>query len=373
MYRQIEKGSSLFSEDYLNWIIEKANGALNKTPMSITDAVSNQSPGNEHDFYSNGDYWWPNPDAEDGLPYIRRDGESNPDNFFSHRKILRCMRTNVAHLTAGYLLTGNELFAKKAVDFLTTFFLEKTTRMNPHLRYAQAIPGVCTGRGTGIIDTLHLVDIPMAIRILHSSSALSNEILVALKQWFKDYLNWMNTHHYGLDERKATNNHSVCWYVQAASFATLVEDQEMLRFCREQYKLNLIPNQMAADGSFPRELTRTKPYSYSIFVLDNMVTLTHLLTRPKENLWEFQLEDGRGIQKGLAFLFPYLQDKSKWPYPDDVEHFDGWPARVPSLLLAGRALQKQEYMDLWNRLNIEPVNPEVRRNIAIRQPILWIQ
>ncbi|WP_286171605.1 alginate lyase family protein [Gracilibacillus phocaeensis] len=371
MCKPNERWLALFSKDYCNWTLKKANESLKNDTLSITEVVASHSAGNKHDFYSNADYWWYNPDTNDGLPYIQRDGESNPHNFLAHRQILRSMRTNVAHLAAGYLLTQNELFAEKAVDFLHTFFVENSTRMNPHLSYAQAIPGVCTGRSFGIIDTLHLVDIPMAIRILQSSPALTDNLLTDLKQWFKEYLQWMHTHPYGVEESKASNNHSVCWFVQAASFATLVGDEDVLNFCREAYKSRLLPNQMAEDGSFPRELARTKPYSYSIFVLDNMVTLTHLLTNEHENLWDFQLADGRGIQKGLHFLFPYLQDKSQWPYRGDVEHFEGWPARVSFLLFAGNALQKKEFIDLWNRLDIEPTDTEVRRNIAIRQPLLW--
>ncbi|MEC0227555.1 alginate lyase family protein [Paenibacillus alba] len=368
-YEQNER-LSLFDT---KWIIQQADASLEATPIPITSARAAKSEGGLHDYYSNGDYWWPNPDTADGLPYVRLDGESNPDNFDSHRLLLRSMRTHVANLAAGYSVTGNEAYAEKAVKFLQEFFLDEATKMNPHLLYAQAIPGICSGRGIGIIDTLHLIDVPFAIEALKASSSMTADMYQGLQMWFADYLTWMSIHENGIEEMNAPNNHGVCWFVQAAAFASFTNNEEMLRFCIQRYKESLLPDQMAPDGSFPRELARTKPYGYAIFVLDNMVTLCHILSTPEHNLWNFELPDGRGIRKGLSYLFPYLQDKSTWPYPPDVEHFEGWPAKVSSLLFAGLAFDSKAYMDLWNSLDSDPSDMEVRRNIAIRQPLLWVR
>ena len=129
---------------------------------------------------------------------------------------------------------------------------------------------------------------------------------------------------------------------------------------------------MARDGSFPEELERTKPYCYSIFQLDNMAILCQVLSRREDDLWAFSLKDGRGIRKGMEFLFPYLADKPRWPYKPDVQAWDGWPVRQVALLFAGLALGKQEYLELWMKLPSDPSDTEVRRNIAITQPVLWI-
>lgn len=354
------------------WIIKKADKSLLKMPSHITDERSQLSEGGIHDYYSNGDYWWPNEDTIDGLPYIRRDGESNPNAFFKHRQILREIRTNVANLAAGYLITGNEVYSKRAVLFLKEFFLDEATRMNPHLLYSQAIPGVCSGRGIGIIDTLHLIDIPVAIDVLKKSLHMTQEIYLGLRQWFSDYLKWMTTHSYGIEEMNTDNNHSVCWYVQAATFAKFTGNIEIEQMCRENYKNILLPNQMIENGGFPRELERTKPYGYSNFVLDNMVTLCHILATKEDNLWELKLEDGRGIRKGVEFLYPFIKDKSKWPYLKDIEHFESWPVAISALLFAGYALDEKRYIELWKTLEQDPSDEEIRRNMAIRQPILWL-
>ncbi|WP_091175903.1 alginate lyase family protein [Paenibacillus sp. 1_12] len=356
----------------LNLILRKAEQSLNAPTVHITDTVAPKSAGGIHDYYSNGDYWWPNPATSDGMPYIRRDGESNPDNFSQHRLILREMRTHVAQLASAYKIYKKEEFAQKAVLFLKEFFLDESTRMNPHLLYAQAIPGVSPGRGIGIIDTLHLIDVPLAIRALQASPHMTDEILAGLEQWFADYLHWMSHHENGIEEMNENNNHSVCWFVQAATFALFTNHAEMLDFCRVQFKERLIPDQMDLDGSFPRELARTKPYGYSIFMLDNMITLCHILSTPHVNLWTFELPDGRGIKKGIEFLLPYMIEKESWPYAHDVESYESWPVGISSLLFTGLAYDSVPSLHLWRTLEQDPQVGEVRRNMAIRQPLLWL-
>ena len=184
----------------------------------------------------------------------------------------------------------------------------------------------------------------------------------------------MTTHSYGLDEMNAKNNHSVAFMVQLASFARLTGDEQPSSTCAaKRFREVFVPQQMAPDGSFPQELRRTKPYGYSIFQLDNMAILCQLLSTPDDNLWTFTLPDGRGIRKAVEYLYPFLQDKSKWPLKPDVEHFDAWPVRQPALLFAAHAFGEKKYLDLVeNRSNPDPTDHEVQRNMAITQPLLWL-
>lgn len=353
-------------------IIHQAEQSLQAGAISITTARAKDSEGGPGDYYSNGDYWWPNPKTKNGLPYVRRDGRSNPKAFTAHRELLRSMRTHVANLAAGYAVTDNLVYAERAADLLRVFLINPATRMNPHLRYAQAIPGKCSGRGIGIIDTLHLIDVPPAIEMIRSANVLTGKEMKALRSWFADYLRWMVTHEYGIQERAEKNNHKICWYVQASVFARFTGNKRLLAKCRESYRTILLPEQMEKDGSFPLELARTKPYGYSIFTLDNMVTLCQVLSVPKDNLWRFELPDGRGIRRGLDYLYPYLADKSRWPLAPDVEHWKGWPVRMSFMLFAGLALRDERYMELWSSLKANPSNPEIRRNMPIRQPLLFV-
>ncbi len=353
------------------WILQKAEQALYCPLPHITDVIAPQSPGTVHDYYSNGDYWWPNPDTANGLPYIRRDGETNPGNFNDHRLLLRQMRTNLVMLAAAYRLTKKEAFALQGVRILKEFFLEEETRMNPRLSYAQAIPGVCDGRGIGIIDTLHLIDVPFAVETLRPSVHMTASVYSGLKDWFSHYLTWMMTDPNGVAEMHEKNNHSVCFFVQAAVFALFTDNESVVDLCHDTYKKFLLP-QMAANGSFPLELSRTKPYNYSIFVLDNMVTLCYLLSTPQDNLWNFCLPNGAGIQKGLDFLSPYLLDKSAWPFGKDVMHFDAFPIRASFMVFAGHCLGRQDLLELFESLPLETDDEEARRNVAIRLPYLWM-
>ena len=352
-------------------VLRAAELYLLEQPITITAFSSPRSAGGKHDYFSEGDYWWPNPKNPDG-PYIQRDGMSNPDNFNDHRHALIRLSLQVPALAAGWLLTRNERFAMHAVKHLRAWFLDPATLMNPNLEYAQAIKGRFTGRGTGIIDTIHLVEVARSIELLAESRSLSADDKAGLKKWFSDYLTWMTTSQHGIDEREAKNNHGTCWLMQVAEFARYTGNQEVLSFCSNRLKTVIMPHQIAPDGSFPEELRRTKPYSYCIFNLDAMATTCQILSTPKDNLWKFTLPDGRGIASAVAFMFPFLADKKRWPHPPDVQYFDDFPVRQPSLLFAGLALSRPEYIDLWRKLDPDPTVEEIIRNFPIRQPVLWV-
>jgi hypothetical protein len=357
-------------------ILEAASNALAQPPITITKYRAKLSEGGIHDFYSNGDYWWPNPKTTNGLPYISLDGKSNPSNFNKHRDCLRQLHDAVAALGAAYKITGDDRYAAKSAELLRVFFLDPDTRMNPSLPFAQAVPGLYSGRSYGIIDSLRMIEIPRAIEIMERSPAFTPEETAGLKKWFSDYIQWMRTSTNGVEESNAANNHAVAYWLQIAVFAQFTGDQKELAECRQHFKEVFVPQQMSADGSFPRELARTKPYGYSIFQLDNMATLCQVLSTPQDNLWQFGLPDGRGIRQAVEFMYPYLEDKNKWIADGrhkDIQAWNGWPARQPSLLFAGLAYNEPKYLDLWLKLSADPTNAEVQRNIAITEPILWVE
>jgi len=197
--------------------------------------------------------------------------------------------------------------------------------------------------------------------------------LGVIKNWFSKFLNWMTTHEYGIDERERKNNHGTCWVMQAAEYADLTGNKEITKYCIERFKNVLLPNQLAKDGSFPLELKRTKPYGYSLFNMDIMATVCQILSTPEDNLWEYTLPEGQGIKTAIQFIYPYIKDKSKWPYKKDVMYWEQWPVRQPSLLFTGIAYDNSNYIELWKKLPPEPTTDEGMRNFPIRQPILWIE
>ena len=351
-------------------ILKAGDAYLALAPATITSFPTERSPGGLHDFFSQADYFWPDPKNPNG-PYVNRDGQSNPDNFNEHRRAMIALSIRMPALTAAWVLTGDARYGQQACAHLRAWFVTPATRMNPNLEYSQGVHGVSTGRSYGIIDTLHLVEVARAASLV-GPRLLGAEDDEAVKAWFREYLAWMKTSDKGKTERAALNNHAMCWALQAAEFARLIGDEETRSEVRRQYIEVLLPGQMGEDGSFPKELTRTKPYSYSIFNFDVMTMLCVSLKGTGADLVRFALPDGRGVCKGAAFLFPYLKDKGAWPYRKDVEHFDALPVRSPGLLFAGLGCRRRDYLDLWKRMNPDPTDAEIIRNYPVRQPLLWV-
>jgi hypothetical protein len=352
-------------------VIARAEKAMSEKPVTVTAQACIRSAGGKHDFYSEGDYWWPNPVSPDS-PYIQRDGMTNPDNFVAHRHAMIRLSRIVGALASAYRITGNEKYVGKALEHCRAWFTDTTTMMNPNLLYAQAIKGRVTGRGVGIIDAIHFMEVVQGLIVMEKARTMDRKTLTGTKQWFASFVDWLTTHPYGKDEMNATNNHATCWAMQVACFAKFTGNEKVMNFCRDRFKTVLLPNQMAADGSFPRELGRTKPYGYSLFNLDAMTTLAQILSDSKDNLWTFQLKDGRSLKKGIEFLYPYIENKNKWPYKQDVMYWNEWPVAQPALVFGAVAYNNVNWFNAWKDLDHFPEVEEVIRNLPVRNPLLWI-
>ena len=352
-------------------VLKKAAWALEQSPKTVTEELSERSAGGKHDFYSEGDYWWPDPENPEG-PYIRKDGQTNPDNFTAHREAMIRFSQIIGALASAYEMTGETKYAKHAALHLKAWFLNPATKMNPSLNYAQAIKGRVTGRGIGIIDTIHLMEVAQGALVLEEAKAIDAQISKGIKSWFSEYLQWLTTHPYGIEEMNWDNNHSTAWTMQVASFARLTGNEELLSFCRNRYKEVLLPNQMATNGSFPLELERTKPYGYSLFNLDVMTAVVHILSDDQHDLWSYTTPEGKSIRKGIEFLFPFVKNKKDWPYEEDVMYWDNWPIAHPFLLFGAKEFQEKDWFQVWEELEHQPEEEEVVRNFPIRNPIIWL-
>jgi hypothetical protein len=353
-------------------IMEEAAWAMQQKPITVTAQSSPRSAGGKHDFFSEGDYWWPNPVSVDS-PYIQKDGMTNPDNFVAHRLAMVRFSKIVGALSSAYVLTGDEKYVQEAMKHCKAWFVDTATLMNPNLLYAQAIKGRFTGRGIGIIDTIQLVEVAQSLLAMQNAKSMSRPDLAAIRNWFDQYLQWLTTHKYGKDEMNAANNHGTCWVMQVAAFAKFTGHQQLLSFCTDRYKNVLLPNQMAVDGSFPKELSRTKPYGYSIFNLDAMTMVCQILSTKENNLWSYQTADGKSIRKAIEFLYPYLADKSKWPFQKDVMYWEAWPVAQPALVFCANAYRNKDWLSTWKRLEHDPKVEEVIRNLPVRHPLIWIK
>lgn len=352
-------------------VLERADKFLNAKTLTITSFSCPRSAGGKHDFFSEGPYWWPDPANPNG-PFIKKDGLRNPDRFEKHDNELRNLSQIVGTQTSAWLLTGEEKYARSAMRFLKVWFVDTATRMNPNMLYSQAIKGVCTGRGTGIIDAVPLMDVAQSVLILEKSPYVSAKDIMTLKEWFTQFIAWLTTHPYGIKEMNADNNHGMWWHAQIAVYARLVDDQKALQLCRDHFKEILLPNQMAADGSFPLELERTKPYSYSLFNLDAMASLAWTLSDKTFDTWNYSLPDGRGLKKGLGFFKPFIQDKTIWPYGKDISNWNEQPSARQFMLFAALAGNDQKWFDLWKSLVEKNKSNEKQLSNQVRNPLLWI-
>jgi hypothetical protein len=292
-----------------------ARKALTVGPFTIVNKGVAPPSGDKHDYLSQAPYWWPDPKSQNGLPYIRRDGERNPeiDKIDDHR-VLEQMENAVETLALAYYHTRNEDYAAKAVELLTVFFLADETRMNPNLEYAQGIPGINTGRGIGLIETRGLTRIVDAIGLLLNSKAMTVAHYRRLVIWFSDFVRWMQESKNGRDEAAAKNNHGSFYDVQLVTFALFLDNKQLAKRVLREAQAKRIAAQVEPDGRQPLELERTKAWSYSVFNLEALMSLARLGEHAGVDLWHYESPDGRSIRKALDFLIPFALGEKKWPY-----------------------------------------------------------
>ncbi|MDQ8187905.1 chondroitinase-B domain-containing protein [Pelagicoccus sp. SDUM812002] len=271
--------------------------------------------GDMRSYYSTGPYWWSNPDTPDGLPYIRRDGQFNPErDLVSDRPQLHAMVQDTWTLAIAYLATGNQSYAQHAEAILRVWFIDDATRMLPNLDHAQAIPGVTDGRGTGIIDTLVFVELVDALKLLELSFTWPPAERLSVKTWFSEYLEWLSTHPNGLDERAAKNNHGTAYDLQQLAIADYLGRVALAREIIERVKTQRIDKQITAIGEQPLEYARTRSWSYCTENLEHFARISAIALDYQVNLFEYQNPQGGSLTKALELLLPHACDPAtSWP------------------------------------------------------------
>lgn len=326
---------------------------LQTPPLSVTFHNSPAASGNPHDFFSEGPYWWPDEKNPNG-PYIRRDGEVNPNRFNFHFEDMEKLGNAVAALSQVGLFLENDEYFQKAITLACIWFVDKETKMSPHLEYGQAVRGICDGRGIGIIDTAQLIKVVAGLNIIEQSGKFGSEI-ESIKNWFRDYLYWLNHSEKGLEEKNYFNNHANWWNTQAAVFSAFVGDEELLSECFENYQNNIIPNQTNEDGAFTDELSRTISYFYTLFNLEACAIICELAYHRGVDLWNFTTDEGKGIKKSIEFFKPFYINPFSWPYQQLNSHKGVMREWLPMRLGALR-LQDDEIRaaNVFRREDIKP-------------------
>ncbi len=308
----IQSGSKEYAAA-LKALRKEAEKALAVHPGSVVDKKRASPSGDRHDYMSLAPYWWPDPAAAEGSPYIRRDGEVNPETKdFSDKVNLWQVLNTVTTLSYAWYFFGDTQYSDRAVQTLRMWFVDPPTRMNPNLNYAQAIPGHNNGRGAGIIDTHQFPELIDAIGVLSESPSFTGADREGLVRWFREYLEWLTVSKNGKDECNAPNNHGTWYDVQAVSVALFVGDAVRARSVLTQSLEKRIALQIEPDGRMPKELARTRSLHYSLFNLAALTELAILGERVGVDLWHFETKDGRSIRKVVDHLRPYVAGEQPW-------------------------------------------------------------
>jgi hypothetical protein len=347
-----------------------AQQSLGEGPFTVLAKEVTPPSGDKHDYMSQAPYFWPDPKKPNGLPYIRRDGERNPEiNKITDHRTIDDLENAVETLSLAYYFSGDEVYATKAVRLLRAFFLDPATRMNPNLEYAQFIPGVNTGRGIGLIETRGFTRIVDAAGLLEGSKALTASDQSGLKDWFGKFLQWMLDSRNGREEAAAKNNHGTYYDVQVASYALFVGRKSLAKQVLESAKQKRIAAQIEPDGRQPLELARTKAWSYSNMNLDGLMHLAILATRLDVDLWKFETPDGRGIRHALDFLTPVGVGERKWDY-QEIEGGVKPEMLFPLMRRAAAVYKDQSYQALMAKV---PEPGATDRNRLLRPDVMLKQ
>lgn len=313
-------------------LLKDADKALAFGPVSVMEKTNLPPSGDKHDYMSLAPYFWPDPSKANGLPYMRKDGQTNPEvKDYKDKEYFPRLCDEVNTLSLAWYFSDDKRYAEHAAKLLKVWFLDTATRMNPNLKYAQAIKGQNEGRGAGLIDTRHLIKVIDAIGILNTSGKLSQADIDGLKKWFSDFLQWMQTSKNGMDEMNAGNNHGVWYDAQRLSFALFIGDKKL----SEKIVLNVqsrLDKQMNDEGMFPAEMVRTISLHYTVFVLEPLFIIAQMAKPTGIDLWNYTSPSGKSLKKGFDALLPYLQQEKKWEGPQ-IKEFD-FEEAVPLLATA---------------------------------------
>ncbi len=328
--------------------LRDADKLLAEPDPKVVDKEKMPPSGDKHDYISMGRYWWPNPDTEDGLPYVRRDGQSNPELKQFDRDRMGAFSSHLRRLTGAYLLAGRPEHARKAASMLRTWFLNEKSRMNPNANYAQMVPGRYGGMGRpeGVLDTYSLIDAVDAAVVLERAGYLSKKEMKALREWFAAYVEWLQTSESGVGEYEARNNHGIAYDVQTVVFASFAGREELARKLIDSFAERRLAAQIEADGRQPLELARTTAFGYSTYNLTHMLDMCVVARKLGVDLYDAA---DCAIDRAIGYLIPFLGNQSAFPYKQIKDWRGVEQDFARQLLRAANLKENPEYRKLYER------------------------
>jgi hypothetical protein len=342
----------------LKSLLKKADKVLEAASLySVMDKKQVPPSGDKHDYMSTGPYWWPDPTKPDGLPYIKKDGVRNPTYYdITDSQGLDKVEDEALTLALAYYFTRENKYAAFTSKLIKTWFLDTETRQNPNLNFGQGIPGLNTGRGTGIIETRDIFRVQDAAILIQDSPNWSKENHLALKKWFSDYLTWMLESPIGKDEAKAKNNHGTFYSEQVIAMALFVDKPEIVLNEIEIFK-NRMESQLKSDGSQPLELARTKSWGYVNMNMFGYYLIAKLAENANIHLWNQQISEGKSMKNALQFIIPYLKNEKVWQY-EQIQKI-GFGETIKILKYASKKYSNPEYEELAKKIDLKTYQSEM--------------
>jgi hypothetical protein len=349
-YKAAYKRGSAPEVEQVKSVLSQADKALQHEVYTVTSKTKLPPSGDKHDFMSQAPYFWPDPSKPGGKPYIQKDGLVNPEaKAMKDDAAVAGVCKDVKTLALAYYFSGDEKYATQAARQLRGFFLDPATRMNPNLNYGQGIPGTTEGRSYGIIQTRHLVEIPEALALMNGSKNVDEKLVTGLKTWFTQYTDWLTTSKLGVAEGNTKNNHGTFYDLQVVDFALFTGNKTLARATLEKQTVPRVALQFAPDGGQPLELARTRPWNYTSMNLQGWVQLAILARQAGVDLWQYRTADGRGLQKGVEWLQPYLRREKQ------MDRADVTPtSNTTALMLYQRAAQEYPSLNASQVLALYP-------------------
>jgi len=331
-------------------LAQEASKAMELKAPSVMDKSMTPPSGDKHDYTSMSPYWWPDPDSKDGLPYIRRDGEVNPERNAFDKIPGAIMSEAVRACVLMFYFTGEELYSEKAAELMRTWFLDPATRMNPHLNFGQFVPGRSDGRSVGIIESRNFVFLTDYERLLSSSTHWSVEDHEGFVVWMNHFLDWLLESKLGQKERAHTNNHGSWYDFQVLALSQYCDRLDLGMEIANNLNSGRLTKQITESGEQPEELARTKSFNYSVFNLSALINSAILAENYGILLYDEKQSDSR-LKAGIEFLIPFTLETETWPYTQ-ISGMDGAKEGMIMLLSYLNARHAQpNYEDAFLWLN----------------------
>ncbi|KAG0044080.1 hypothetical protein BGZ83_010676 [Gryganskiella cystojenkinii] len=296
-------------------IVKEADLALKSTDVYSVVLKDQTAPSNDiHDYLSLSKYYWPSLDKPGGLPYYRKDGSVNPEiETVKDYRLLRTMIREVHMMGMAYHFTGDSSYSKKCAYRLREWFLDEATYMNPNINYGSLQKGKKFGVRTGVLDLFTIYRVFDALHYLKQDPSWPTDLIPSLQDWFKKYVQWLDTSILAKQERNGNNNHGTYYDVQVIGIYLFLGRVEDARAVAQAALKTRIDDQIKSDGRQPEELARKTSWYYSVFNLQALMSLARWGDDVGVDMWNYEGPEGQSIKKAVDFLLPY-----------SLKNGDGW-------------------------------------------------